>query len=365
MIHALDLDTLERPKDEAHRWFDFDALKAAARMAPAAAPDPAAWFLPVDGPRLVFVDGVFDPAASDPRTVFVGENKRVDSAVPVGIPTEGEGWALFLGPDHAGDPVQVVHLSTGRRNHVPARIGLVDDAVASVIETYAGPGGWTHRMTEIGLGRSARLMHSIRIVQDGGFVSLNHHAAVGQGASLVTVVLGAGDAGCRIEAQVTLAGPGAYAELSGALLARDTTGKEAALVLHHAEPGGTSRQVWRSVAADRATASVAARVEVARDAQKTDAEQSLKGLLLARTATINAKPELEIFADDVKCAHGATVGELDRNALFYLAQRGIPPVEAKALVTRAFVADAIGRIGDAAVRDAFMADADAWLGDGV
>ena len=88
-------------------------------------------------------------------------------------------------------------------------------------------------------------------------------------------------------------------------------------------PSGTSRQVWRSVADDKAACSVAARVEVARDAQKTDGEQSLKGLLLARSATINAKPELEIFADDVKCAHGATVGELDRNALFYLESRGV------------------------------------------
>ena len=77
--------------------------------------------------------------------------------------------------------------------------------------------------------------------------------------------------------------------------------------------------------------------------------------------TINAKPELEIFADDVKCAHGATVGELDRNALFYLASRGVPKEEAKALLTQAFVADAIDRIGEEAVREAFHENALAWL----
>jgi Fe-S cluster assembly protein SufD len=126
-------------------------------------------------------------------------------------------------------------------------------------------------------------------------------------------------------------------------------------------PDGTSRQLWRSVADDRATCSVAARVEVARDAQKTDGEQSLKGLLLARSAVINAKPELEIFADDVKCAHGATVGELDRNALFYLESRGIGPEEARGLLTRAFVADALDRIGERAVREAFYADAERWF----
>src|SRR6185437_3019571 len=114
-----------------------------------------------------------------------------------------------------------------------------------------------------------------------------------------------------------------------------------------------------------AICSLAARVEVARGAQKTDGEQSLKGLLLSRTATINAKPELEIFADDVKCAHGATVGELDRDALFYMASRGIPPAEARALLTRAFVSDALARIGEQEVREAFDQAAQDWLTDSV
>ena len=131
--------------------------------------------------------------------------------------------------------------------------------------------------------------------------------------------------------------------------------------VRHAAPIGQSHQLWRAVAADRSTVSLAAAVEVARHAQKTDGEQSLRGLLLQRTATVNLKPELEIFADDVKCAHGATVGELDARALFYMESRGIPPARAQALLTRAFVADALGRIGHEQVREAFIADADAWL----
>ncbi|RYY34246.1 MAG: hypothetical protein EOP59_16650, partial [Sphingomonadales bacterium] len=95
---------------------------------------------------------------------------------------------------------------------------------------------------------------------------------------------------------------------------------------------------------------------------RQSAERSLRGLLLDRTATVNLKPELEIFADDVKCAHGATVGELDKMALFYLESRGIPEARATAMLTRAFVADALARIGEDAVRDAFEADADKWLG---
>src|SRR3546814_16528088 len=97
------------------------------------------------------------------------------------------------------------------------------------------------------------------------------------------------------------------------------------------------------VAADQATASVAARVEVARQAQKTDAEQSLKGLLMESTATINLKPELEIFADDVKCDHGATVGELSRDGILYLTARGGPTLDARALLTRAYIAAALDR----------------------
>jgi Fe-S cluster assembly protein SufD len=191
-----------------------------------------------------------------------------------------------------------------------------------------------------------------RILADAGFVSLTDRGQIGEGASLAITTLAAGGCDTRLDGEIVLSGEAAFAEASGALLARNRQRHDANLVVRHEAIGGTSRQVWRSVADDKAVCAVAARVEVARDAQKTDGEQSLKGLLLSRGASVNAKPELEIFADDVKCAHGATVGELDRNALFYLASRGVPPGEAKALLTRAFVADAIDRIGEADVRDA-------------
>ena len=121
-------------------------------------------------------------------------------------------------------------------------------------------------------------------------------------------------------------------------------------VLRHAAPQGTSRQTWRSVLDDQSVGAIAARVEVARDAQETDATQSLKALLLARGATANAKPELEIFADNVQCAHGATVGELDATALFYLQSRGLPLAQARALLTQAFVGDVVAHIGDEHLR---------------
>ena len=119
-------------------------------------------------------------------------------------------------------------------------------------------------------------MRSIRLLQASGFVSLRDEAELGEGASLTTNVLGAGGAGTRIDAAITLAAPGGFAEYGGALLARDEQRHDAAVVVRHAAPQGTSRQVWRAVADDRAAASLAARVEVARDAQKTDGEQSLR-----------------------------------------------------------------------------------------
>ncbi|RYG80213.1 SufD family Fe-S cluster assembly protein, partial [bacterium] len=262
------------------------------------------------------------------------------------------GWTLALHKDGATPPgaVEIVHVATGGASHLPARIVLAEDAQASIVETYVGD-GWANRLTVIELGRAARLMRAIRISQDSGFTSLRDEAHLGAGASLVTTLLGAGAGSSRIDATITLDGAGAFVEQR----------HDAAIVVRHAREQGTSRQIWRAVADDKAMTSMAARVEVARDAQKTDGEQSLRGLMLKRTATVNLKPELEIFADDVKCAHGATVGELDEQAMFYMTSRGITPDRAKALLTQAFIADAISRIGDEPAREAFQAEAERWL----
>ncbi len=155
----------------------------------------------------------------------------------------------------------------------------------------------------------------------------------------------------RIAVEVTL-GEGAHFELGGAILGTSSQTLEIVTDVRHAEPGGTSNQTVRSVLGGKATGSYLGKVAVARHAQKTDAAQSVKAMLLDRTATANAKPELEIFADDVKCAHGATVGELDKAALFYMASRGIPPAEARALMLQAFVADAFVSLEDDAAREA-------------
>lgn len=351
--HAMSVLDLPSTRAEAWRWADPDGLAAAAALAPIARAE-TEW-LDLPGDRLLFVDGVLDEDASRVATVTLETLGGADHAL--GKHARGMGWALRV--DATADPVQIVHVATGRENHLPSAIALGSDAVAQVVETFIGA-GWSNRATHIRLGRAARLQRSVRLLQAGGFVSLRDDATLDAGASLVNVTLGAGAAGSRIDAHVTV-GEGGYAEVGGALLTAADQKQECAVRVHHARPNGQSHQLWRAVAADRSQASLAAAVEVARHAQKTDGVQSLRGLLLHRTATVNLKPELEIFADDVKCAHGATVGELDGRALFYMQSRGIPKPRAQALLTRAFVADALSRIADETVREAFEADADAWL----
>lgn len=346
---------------EAWRWTDLAALNAARSTVREAAPTANLPWIDGDGPRLVFTDGLFRPELSNSCEVVVTQIAPATAHL-LGAATTGTGWRIEIDAGRALSDVQIVHVATGGENHVPGVIELGRDAVGSIVETFVGT-GWTNRLTTIRLAEGARLMRSVRLLQTSGFVSLREEADIGQAASLVSVFLGAGGASSRIDGELVVSGDGGFAEMGGALLTRGEQRQECAVIVRHAALSGASRQIWRAVAADRSAASLAARVDVARGAQKTDGEQSLRGLLLHRTATINLKPELEIFADDVKCAHGATVGELDRNALFYLQSRGLPEGPAKAMLTRAFVADSIDRIGQDAVRNAFAADAETWLGD--
>jgi Fe-S cluster assembly protein SufD len=175
-----------------------------------------------------------------------------------------------------------------------------------------------------------------------------------KGAQAAVHVLNAGGRLGRIVLDVTLH-DGADFSLGAVQLGTGAQTVELITTVRHIEPNATSRQVVRSVLAGQATGTYLGKVAVARDAQKTDSEQSVKAMLLDRTATANAKPELEIYADDVKCAHGATVGELDKTAMFYLAARGLPPAEAKKLLLQAFIASVFdGAEGEEALASAAL-----------
>ena len=160
--------------------------------------------------------------------------------------------------------------------------------------------------------------------------------ALGEGAKARIFALNVAPIYGRVELEVSLA-ESAQFELFGANIGTGRATNEIVTAVKHVGAGGRSRQVVRSVLNSKATGSYLGKVEVARGAQQTDAEQSVKAMLLDRGATANCKPELEIFADDVKCAHGATVGELDAMQLFYAESRGLDPAGARALLLEAFV----------------------------
>jgi len=160
--------------------------------------------------------------------------------------------------------------------------------------------------------------------------------ALGEGARARIFALNSAPVYGRIELEVSLEA-GAEFELYGANIGAGLSTNEIVTNVKHVGAGGRSRQTIRSVLNGKATGSYLGKVEVARGAQQTDAEQSVKAMLLDRGATANCKPELEIFADDVKCAHGATVGELDPVQLFYAESRGLDPASARALLLEGFV----------------------------
>jgi Fe-S cluster assembly protein SufD len=160
--------------------------------------------------------------------------------------------------------------------------------------------------------------------------------ALGEGAKAQIFALNTAPVYGRIELEVSLE-QGAEFELFGANIGTGLSTNEIVTNVKHIGEGGRSRQTIRSVLNGKAVGSYLGKVEVARGAQQTDAEQSVKAMLLDRGATANCKPELEIFADDVKCAHGASVGELDAMQLFYAESRGLDPASARTLLVEGFV----------------------------
>jgi Fe-S cluster assembly protein SufD len=198
------------------------------------------------------------------------------------------------------------------------------------------------------------------IVQDSGTIH-QLDIAIGKGGSGALYVLNIGGDYGRVELNVTLH-EGADFKLGGVQIGGGEQTLEIITTVTHAEPGATSSQIVRSVLAGTATGTYLGKVAVARDAQHTDSEQDVKAMLLDRSATANAKPELEIFADDVKCAHGCAVGELDPMGLFYLAARGVAPVDAKKLMLHAFVAGVFdGAADEEALTAAALAKLEAML----
>lgn len=203
---------------------------------------------------------------------------------------------------------------------------------------------------------------SLQIVEDGAAAVARHLViTLGARAKFDLRVLSSGPAYGRVAVDVRL-GEGADFTLGAAQLATGSETLEVVTKVVHAEKDATSSQIVRTVLAGHAVGSYLGCIGVERGADGTDAEQSVRAMLLERTATANARPELEIYADDVKAAHGCAVGELDANGLFYLMSRGLTPPDAKRLMLQAFVAEAFaGAPGEEALNEAALARLEAIL----
>ena len=176
---------------------------------------------------------------------------------------------------------------------------------------------------------------------------------IGAGATCeLFAVIASGRLG-RIE-MVVMLDEGAHFEFGGVTVGGRETTREFVTRLAHEQPNATSNQVVRAVHWGRGTGNFLGRIDVVRDAQKTDAAQSFKGLLLEKGASVNAVPQLEIYADDVKCEHGATVGQLDEQARYYMAARGLSPDQARRLLVQAFIGDAFVALDDDEERERLM-----------
>ncbi len=336
-----------------------------------------------DAHLLVFVDGIFSPEVSDvsdlPDGVVVSnlvlatasESKAVSehlgslaglelhpfAALNTALVADGAFIHLPAGVE-LERPIQLVFVSgsEGRSTLSAPRILIVAEAAsrATVVEQYLGDGGASLScpVSEIVLAEDAVLDHVV--VQEEEISA--HHLAVRQirlaAASRYSAqTLSLGGALTRSDIGVVLDGEGVEASLDGLYLADGVQQADTHLTVRHARPDCSSHQLYKGILAGSARAVFNGRIIVDQDAQKTDANQSNRNLLLSDSATVHSNPQLEIFADDVRCTHGSTVGRLDEEAVFYLRSRGIARDEAIRMLTLAFAREVLERVPVEALRE--------------
>jgi Fe-S cluster assembly protein SufD len=332
----------------------------------------------IEAPRLVFVDGRFrDDLSVVPSraSVRVGGPAYADLAHPereqlVALNTmlaeDGASVEIAAGQD-AGTLV-LASLGTGGTTDRPIAfhprhaVRLGAGARLTLIEFATGEGAYLHNpVFEVAVGAGATLTH-LRLQDEsrGAFhLSTLYVDVAGQGTyDSFALTLGARLG--RMEVHARLGGSKAAAHLNAAQLLGGTQHGDFTTVVLHDAPACISRQTVKNVLTGRARGVFQGKIEVARGAQKTDGYQMNQALLLSPYAEVDSKPQLEIYADDVKCSHGATVGELDAEQLFYLRSRGINEAEARAILVRAFLAEALDPIAHEAGRAVLEAAVDRW-----
>jgi len=236
-------------------------------------------------------------------------------------------------------------------------IEIGEGAQVLLLERYEGEGDYLSEADiQITLGRGARLDRIVTAADSADAVSVSKAEIVlGPGARLAQITVTTGAKRQRLETRVSHPGLGASARLDGIYLLDAKRHADLTSVVTHLGVDGTTEQLTKGVVRDQARAVFQGRIVVSPGADKTDARMGHHALVLSDRAEVDAKPELEIYADDVACAHGNTVGALDEEALFYARQRGIPEGEAKAMLTEAFVGEVVERVEDEGARESVRA----------
>lgn len=313
--------------------------------------------------RQVFVNGLYAAHLSDEinhpglhASPAPASNTATGSVSALNSAFATAGMQLRLADQQALDaPLHLLSWQSGSADsmsHLRHQLSLGANSEATLVIESHGPSGLcTHHLAGE-LGENARL--TLYCLQHNGADSKHLSQIdlrVSRGAQLKVVTVDCGDGLARRDLRIQLLGADANAQLAGAyaLSARSHLDNQASI--EHLKPQALGRQIWRGVLDGRAKAVLNSRVLMAKDAQKSDSEQSLAHLLLCAGPEVNAKPELEIYADDVKAAHGATVGQLDRTALHYLRSRGLDEQTARNLLTYTFVCEALDQIEHDAVRE--------------
>jgi Fe-S cluster assembly protein SufD len=294
--------------------------------------------------------------ASDRDTAFTALNTAFfeDGAV-LSIP---RGVALDA-------PINVVFVSTGTPEPTASypRVLIVagEQSQAQVVETHVGLGGGVHfscAVTEVIAGPGSRLEHyRVQVERPDGYHYCRLQVRAARAATFLSHAFSLGGAIVRNDLGAVLGGEGIDCTLNGLYLADGETLVDNHTTIDHAQPHCGSHEVYKGILGGRARGIFNGKIIVRQDAQKTDAKQTNKALLLSGQAQINTKPQLEIFADDVKCTHGATVGQLDPDALFYLQTRGVAKADARALLIRGFAGDIVNRVRFEPLRERL----DAWV----
>jgi len=293
---------------------------------------------------------VLDNAPEMLESFLVGESdETVFGALNAAFMTDGAFVHLPAGAA-LEEPVQLLFIATESAAAIYPRNVIVADqgARASVIEHYIGPTAaayFTNAVTRIVAGGNAAIEH-YKLQQEGQQAAhvAGIHVAQGRDSRLVSHSIALGAALARNDIATNFAAQGCQAQLNGLYLAGGRQHVDHHTRVDHSKPGGMSREHYRGILDGGSRAVFNGRVIVHKDAQRSDAHQDNHNLLLSKDAEVDTKPQLEIYADDVKCTHGATVGSLDEAQMFYLRSRGIQEATAKSLLVYAFAHDVIERV---------------------